>query len=601
MPERLRPGSRFPRLRSLLQAGLYRATLLAALAAFVVLMFSVVSRPEPLRSGAAADVFDGERAFALTSRILELGADRTPGSRGDGAAADLVAQRFRSVEGGQVSEQTFTGSFDGDDVQLRNVTLVMPGSESDERIVITAPRDCAEGPCAASSAAATAALMELASSFDATRHRKTLVLVSTDGSAAGAAGARLLAGALEPEPAEAVVVITQPGSASPRRPFVVPWSAGPQSTSVQLLESAEAAVESEAGPDATDPRTLTSLVRLAIPSGLGEQSVLIEQGSDAIGISSAGDRPLAPEEDRLDSLSAATLGDFGRAALSLAMALDAADEPLEHGPDAYVPLAGKLLPGWALALLAATLLFPVGIVSVDGLARASRRNEPVLGTLAWVLGRSGPFLAALLLAYLMAALGLIAAPEFPFDPGRESPGIGALLALLALAAAIALTVVLIQGLGLPAGAEEAIAPAVGLLAFAAAVVVWIANPYLALLLVPGVHLWTAAALPEMRGRLALPLLATALGLVPLLLALGSLGASLGVGAEAPWQLLLMFTGRHFGPLAAIPLCVLAGCLASAVEIAIRRRERRPQQGAVSRPALGRRPGPGALGGPPSGT
>ncbi len=37
---------------------LYRLTLLAGLFAAVVLMFSVVSRPEPLRSDTAPDAFD---------------------------------------------------------------------------------------------------------------------------------------------------------------------------------------------------------------------------------------------------------------------------------------------------------------------------------------------------------------------------------------------------------------------------------------------------------------------------------------------------------------------------------------------------------------
>lgn len=576
---------------------MYRAPLLAALAAMVVLMFSVVSRPAPVRSGTAADAFDGARAASLAGNLVELAPDRTPGSRDDSTAADLVAQRFRGVQGGQVSEQTFGGSFDGDDVQMRNVTLVLPGSKSDERIVLVAPRDCGEGPCAASSAASTAALMELADNFNGTRHRKTLVLVSTDGSVAGAAGARLLADALETEPAEAVVVISQPGSVDESQPFVVPWSAGPQSTSTQLLESASAAVESEAAEGAITPGTLAGLFRLAIPSGLGEQAVLIQHGADAIGISSAGDRPLPVADDGLDSLSANTLGNFGRATLSLTMALDVAGEPLEHGPHAYVPLAGKLIPGWALALLAATLLLPIGIVSVDGLARASRRNEPVLRTLAWVLGRATPFLGGLVAAYVMALLGLVPSPDFPFDPQSESFDIGAALALLVLIGSFVAALVFTRRLAAPAGAQEAIAPSVGLAAFLGAAFIWVVNPYFALLLVPAVHLWTGAALPETRGRIATPLVAAGLGLLLPLLALASLASSLGVGLEVPWQLLLMFTGHHFGLLAAVPLCVLAGCLVAVIELALSRREPSPRQPVLS--GIGRHPGPGSLGGPPS--
>jgi hypothetical protein len=465
--------------------------------------------------------------------------------------------------------------------------------------VLVAPRDCAEGSCAASSGAATAALLELASNFNGTRHRKTLVLVSTDGSAAGGAGARLLADGLEQQPAEAVVVVSQPGSSLQSRPFVVPWSAGDQSTSIQLLESAKAAVESEVGSDAIALETLPSLFHLAIPSGLGEQAVLIQSGADAVALSSAGDRPLADSNDGLGSLSANTLGNFGRATLSLTMALDTATEPLEHGPGAYVPLAGKLLPGWALALLAATLLLPVGVVSVDGLARASRANEPVLRTLGWVLGRSTPFLGVLVLSYLMSLVGLIPRPEFPFDPQRHQLDLGATFAIVVLLGGLVAAIYFTRQLGAPGGSEEAIAPAVGLVAFLAAALIWFANPYLALLFVPAIHLWLAAALPEIRGRLGVPIIAAALGLVLPVVAVAYLGSSLGVGLEAPWQLLLMFTGRHFGPPAAIPLCLLGGCIVAIVELGVRGREPRTASRPPGAPRLGTHHGPGALGGPPS--
>ncbi|HEY8865687.1 MAG TPA: hypothetical protein VIM22_02050, partial [Solirubrobacteraceae bacterium] len=134
----------------MLQPRLYRAGLLLALAAAVVLMFSVVSRPPPLRSDVAADAFDGVQAAGLDRQLLAVAPNREPGSRGDDAAADFVIKRFRAIQGGSVSEQRFSGGFDGNDVQMRNVSLVLPGL-SERRIVIVAPRDCAAGPCAVSS------------------------------------------------------------------------------------------------------------------------------------------------------------------------------------------------------------------------------------------------------------------------------------------------------------------------------------------------------------------------------------------------------------------------------------------------------------------
>jgi hypothetical protein len=64
----------------------------------------------------------------------------------------------------------------------------------------------------------------------------------------------------------------------------------------------------------------------------------------------------------------------------------------------------------------------------------------------------------------------------------------------------------------------------------------------------------------LRGRLAAALALGAAGLVIPVAALIHLAATLGVGVSAGWQLLLMFTGHHFGVLAAVPLCLLGGCL-----------------------------------------
>ncbi|MGH2982383.1 MAG: hypothetical protein ACRDKV_10120, partial [Solirubrobacterales bacterium] len=588
----LRAGPRMLELR------LYRLGLLISLAAAVVVMFSVVSRPEPLRSDVAADAFDGERAAGLDRQLLEAAPEREPGSEGNAAAAEFVAERFRSIQGGSVSEQSFVAEFDGSEVRMRNVSLVLPGL-TDASIVISAPRDCDGGPCAASSGAATAALLELASAFDGAPHAKTLVFVSTDGSVAGAAGAKMLAGELEDTPAEAAIVISQPGSGSGRHPFVVPWSTGPQSASIQLLESARVAVSSEVGGDPLDLRTFPGLFALAIPSGLQEEAALVERGVDAIGISSAGDRPLPSSEDGLASLDPAALGDFGRATLSLIFALDRASEPPEHGPEAYLPLAGKLIPGWALALLAIALLSPVGLVSIDGLARASRGGEPVLRTLLWTAGRSAPFLAVLVLAYLISLPGLVPDPAFPFDPRSHPFGFGPALALVALAAAFVAALIFARPLNPAPAAEEVFTPAVGFVIFVATAAIWLVNPYLALLFVPTAHLWLAAAMPELRSQTLPALLAVVLGLVIPLLAVVDLASSLGVGWSVPWQLLLMFTGGQIGLPLAIALSVLGGCLIAIVELAMRRRVRGPAQHPVARPRIGRHKGPGSLGGPPS--
>ena len=111
-----------------------------------------------------------------------------------------------------------------------------------------------------------------------------------------------------------------------------------------------------------------------------------------------------------------TLGDFGRAALLLVATLDGTAAPPEHGPAAYLSSAGSLVPGWALALLALTLVLPAALASLDALRQAFRRRARVGWALGWSASRALPLLAAVLLLYLLAVIGIVARPPFPFDP-----------------------------------------------------------------------------------------------------------------------------------------------------------------------------------------
>jgi hypothetical protein len=575
---------------------LYRATLLLGLLAAVVLMFSVVSRPDPLHTDIAADAFEGTTAAALAEQLVKAAPDRRPGSPDDAAAAALVEHRFRQIESGQVSEERFAGPYQGSDVTMENVTLVLPGS-SNRRIVVAAPRDCAGGTCAVSSAAATAVLLEIAKAFDGSRHRKTLVFVSLDGSAAGAAGARVLGRSLRSAPADGVIVISQPASVRQERPFVVPWSSGAQNTSIQLIESAADTVSSQLG--ASDPLrlgTFDSLLRLAVPAGLGDQAPLIDEGSAAVALSSAGDLPLPESADGPAQVSTTTLQDFGRAALSLVFILDGHAKAPDHGPQAYIPLGGKLIPGWALALLAIALLLPVGIVSIDALARSARQGEQVGRALAWVASRAIPFAGALLLAYLLAAVGLIPSPVFPFDPARLDAGATAVLALLAMLGTAVAAAFGMRRLGLTGPPGEVPGPAVGLMVFVSVLATWLANPYLALLLVPTAHLWLFAGF--LRGRRVLAPAAVLAGLIVPFAILVHLAGELGIGMALPWDLLMMFTGRHFGPLAAVAVCLLGAALLGLLAIIWKRPPPPPdiaRRGVRTRGPL-TYAGPGSLGG-----
>ena len=386
---------------------IYRAAFAPALAVVVVLLFSLQDRPAPLPPVVASAEFDQDAAAKIDRQIVDAAPVRTPGSEGDGAIADLVERRFASVSEGQVTEQRFDHSFEGDDVELRNLILTLPG-ESARSVVVLAARDSASGPGAASSAAATATLLELVDKLRASRHTKTLVFVSTDGGSDGAAGAREFAERFaERDLIDGAIVLWQPGSATPREPSLL-------DASVRIAEPLGPArahrgdrrSPSRPGASRSSRAMFGELARLALPSGLGEQAVLIERGIDAVGLSSAGERPLPVADDQPDDLSAATLGDLGRTALLLVATLDGAAAPPEHGPTAYLNLAGNLVPGWALALLALALLLPAALASLDAVGQG-------------VAARGASGLGACLVRVQVAASAGRRAPPLPARGDRD--------------------------------------------------------------------------------------------------------------------------------------------------------------------------------------
>ncbi|MGH2961881.1 MAG: M28 family peptidase [Solirubrobacterales bacterium] len=548
---------------------LYRGAFAPALVAAIVLLFSLQPVPEPLEAPVSLGSFDGDGAAASARDIAGTAPERTPGSPGDAETADLVTEGFTEIEGAEVSEQSFSSRFDGEDVELRNVIATLPG-ESERRLVVLASRDSAVGVGAATSAAATAALVELAQTFGVASHRKTLVFVSTAAGSDGAAGVREFAGSYpERDLIDAALVVSQPGAASPEPPFVIPWSTGPQSTAIELTRTAAATVSAELGEPARLEGTFGQLLRLALPIGLGEQGPLIEDGIDAVAISSAGERQLAPEDDSLVSLSETTLGELGQAAQTTILALDALPGRPEHGPGAYIALGDNLIPGWTIAMLSFVLLLPGVVAAIDGFARARRRGLVRPLDLGWVVGRSLPFVGALLLAYLLALVGLLPSPRFPFDPGRFGIDWRAVLVSVLLIAGLAGAWAAVRPFAVPRrGDPQGLIAATGVVMCAGALVTWLLNPYLALFAVPVAHIWIAATVSDPRRRLGLSVAAVCVSLIPGIVALIWLGDRLEVGVAAPWQALLMVADGQIGLGTALIGCLFAGCLVALLAAAL---------------------------------
>ena len=432
---------------------IYRAALLPALAAFVLLMFSLEPIPGSLQEPVSTPEFDGGEAARITRSIVSLAPSREPGSPGDAAVADLVQERFAAIEGGEVSVQDFDSTFGDEDVKLRNVVLTLPGS-SEKTLLVVAHRDSAEGPDAAGSAAATAVLVGIAEDLGGSRHDRTIVIASTDGGSDGAEGARELIDSLpNSDSVESAIVISQPGVEDPTPPFVIPSGTGPESPSIQLVRTANSIAAGAFEERVVNPGPWSGLARLGVPVGLGEQAALRDRGIEAIALSAAGERPIPADSTDAQEASQETMQASGAIALDVVLTLDDADRAPATGPNEYIRLGDNLIPGWTLALLALTLLIPPLLAATDTWMRELRLDWRTRRSAFWAIERVLPPLASLLLAYLLGLIGLVPDPRFPYDPSRFPGGAEAVVAFVALVAAFVLAGLLIRPMRTPLDVE----------------------------------------------------------------------------------------------------------------------------------------------------
>ena len=553
---------------------LYRLAFIPAAIALAITMFSLEGVPDPIEPLTPTGTFDGDAAGGTAREIVRLAPERGPGTTGDAQIADLVAERFSDIPAGAVSEVPVEVDL-GDPVTVRNVLLTLPGNPN-RTILIVAGRDAERGSGAASSAAATGVLIELAEALGVAGHDSTYVLASTSG---GEGGARALLDALPGrDSVDEVIVIAQPGAAEPSQPHALITSTSSGSGPIQLRLTAERAIETQTGIEPAGASGFAQLARLAFPSGLGAQAPLIAGGYDAVAVSSAGERPLAEDEDLPESVSRESIDSFGRSVHALAGAVDSAP-PLDRGPSVYIEVSGNLIPGWALSALALALILPGLLAAVDACARAARRGGAVPRSFAWAAARAAPFVGALALLYALALVGLIPRPEFPFDPGGFPSGARAWTAFALITILFGATAFLLRRFGVTGrAAPPGAVPAVGALAVGAAAVLWIANPYCALLAVPAAHVWVLADGGGAGAvRRAIVIVAALIALIPLLAALLSISGALELGGDAPWILTLMVADGQIGLATMLTGAVLAGALLATVALALSAGGRLPAQ------------------------
>jgi hypothetical protein len=558
----------------MLNPRIYRAGFVAVALATVVLAFSLTDQPGALHATLAPDAFSGQNAYATMTQFARDYPDRRPGSYGDEALAADVTRRLRGIQGFSVSTSLSKArTVDGLRV-LETVTAVRAG-QSAGSIVIVAHRDALDVPDTAE-LSGTATLLELARALSGETQNHTIVLASTSGSD-GAAGAMALARSLG-QPVDAVIALGDLAGTHVHGPVIIPWSTGQNVAPTALRNTVATALGSQAGlaPGATS--LVGQFARLAFPFTLSEQGPFGAGGDPAVLLSLSGERQSNPNEP----VSEGQIQALGRTVLQSISALDSGPEIATASP--YVLLAGKVVPLWAIRLFVLSLILPVLAATLDGLARARRRGQPLRRWIVWVLASAAPFVLALLVALAFKPLGLIsAAPPGPVAAGAvpiHATGtlLLALLALVIVLSFFAIRPLLIRLSGLRRAGKQLTEPgprgaagaAVLVVMCCVALVTWVTNPFTAALLIPALHLWMWVVDPEVRLRRSAAAVLLLLGIAaPVLLVLHYANA-FGFGpVDVPWNGLLLIVGGHVTPVAALEWSVMLGCVASVFVIAVR--------------------------------
>ncbi|HXB14966.1 MAG TPA: hypothetical protein VNV44_04395 [Solirubrobacteraceae bacterium] len=564
----------------MLNGRLYRAAFLPFVLAVAVAAFALGSQPAPRTTTLAPDAFEGQRAFAETQSLAARFPDRRPGSPGDNHLASYVAgtlQALGGTAGGgftvhvlHTSGQTIDG-----ERSLETVVAERPGSTPAAPILIVAHRDAAGSPAAAE-LSATTGLLELARVFASRETKRTIVLASTSGGSGGAAGAQSLLASLAAagvhSPFDGAIVLGDVAGATLRKPVVVPYSDGLGSAPLALSRTVSDAIKREAGWEPGAPSMLGQLAHLAFPLAAGEQGVLNDQGLPAVLVQATGERgPAAGER-----IALANMEGLGRGVLTAVDALDGAAD-LPTGLQTGLVLQHKTMPAWALRLLLGALLLPPLVACADGLARVRRRRRPAGRWTLWTLGCALPFLCCAVFCWILGRLGIIAAvPSIPAPDGAVPLDGGALAALLAVSLTFVLSWLLLGALlgrlGIskplhrPDGEVAGLPPVLVLTALAS--LVWIGNPYTALLAILAVHLWLLIAAPELRPRRSIALALVAAGLAPLGLLIAFYAHQLGYGpGRAAYEAVLLVAGGHVGLGSALLWSIALGCAVAVALVA----------------------------------
>ena len=584
----------------MLDPRIYRMGLVPVVLAVIVVAFSLGDQQGPVTTTLTPQVFNAASVYQAMNQLAKDYPHRVPGSDADARLAREVVVPALRARGFSVSTDTFRGRTAGGTATLQNVIGIRAGQQ-DGSIVVVADR-AALGSPAAASLSGTAVLLQLANILSGQTLQHTIVLASTSG-AAGAAGALRLAQTIQ-RPVDAVIVLGDLAGEAVREPVVVPWSDS-QSVAPPVLRNTVAAVlQAQTGLSPRGAGLIGQLAHLAFPMATTEQGPFGSNDLSAVLLSVSGERGPAANEPTSQS----QIGAMGRTVLQAVGALDGA-QPVP-APSTYLGFSGKTVPAWAIRLLVLALILPVLMATIDGLARARRRGHSILRWVAWVLAAGFPFAVAAALVVLARVVGVIgAAPPAPV-PAGAIPLYGGGIALLVVLGITVVgglawlrpAVIRLIGLGSAADRRQPYGPGTAasllLVLCVISLLVWLSNPFAAILLIPALHLWLWIIVPDVRVPVPVVVLLLAAGLaLPVVIAI-EYASTLGIGPlQALWSWVLLLAGGGVGVIAALEWGILAGCAISVFAIALRSAH---EPGPEPIPVTIRGPvsyaGPGSLGG-----
>jgi len=228
------------------------------------------------------------------------------------------------------------------------------------------------------------------------------------------------------------------------------------------------------------------------------------------------------------------------------------------------------------------------MTTLDALARTRRRGHTLMRWIGWVLVGAMPFAIGLAVLLVARLAGWLSASPPGAVLGGSDDGRGVAITgpdaavLVAVLLAILLSQVFLRPICLRAlarmtavahrpesPAADAASVALSVVLCTLTLVIWVLDPFAALLLVPALHLWLWLAQPGVRSHRPLVAALLLVALVPPVLIATFYATSYGLAPVAfAWSVALMIGGAM--PIGIAVCWMLAiGCLASAVVIATR--------------------------------